>query len=199
MIGFDNQLVTNKESNDYHMGVKSESLTHEKNRILPNEWLKINIYPIEGIGFRQHHLIDIFETQLAEAEMVQESILHFAYGIEHESSKYKQYPDLLNLLIGRLRKGKPWFEQNYRSPQELAQAELLERKKNELERKKKIEEDIFKLALAEWQEETDPSELAAIAEKKGANDITPPLVKLSKYFRERIWPTRKKMYLIREE
>ena len=200
MVNIDNQLGVNSESNGSHLEiskrVESKKITKT---LLPEEWRRINIYPLEEIGFNHNHLNDIFETELAEPQIVQESILHFAYGLEHESAKYKQYDDLLNLLIGRLRKGKPWFEKNYRSPQEIAQAQILETKKNEIERKKKIEEDAFKLALSQWQEGLNKTEIDNITVRKGSGDITPHATKLSIYFRENIWPDQKKIYLIKEE
>ena len=200
MVDIDNQLDVNWESIGDHLEIERKGRDKKVGKtLLPEEWKKINIYPLEDIGFNHNHLSDIFETKLADPQMVQESILHFAYGLEYESVKYKQYDDLLNLLIGRLRKGKPWFEKNYRSPQEIAQAQLLEAKKNELERKKKVEEDAFKLALAEWQEGLSQSEITNITAKKGAGDIIPHATKLSIYFRENIWPEQKKTYLIIEE
>jgi hypothetical protein len=198
MVGNEEQIGTNKASFGNHISVKQKSAVTDKKHNLPEEWMKINIYPLEDIGFNHHHLLDIYETQLADPQMVQESILHFAYGIEYEAEKYKQYTDFLNVLIGRLRKGKPWFEKSYRSPQEIAQDELLEARKNGIERRKKVEEEAFKIALAEWQEELDPSELATITEKKGSGDIMPAAAKISKYFRDTIWPEQKKAYLILE-
>ncbi|MCW8400549.1 hypothetical protein OQJ26_17355 [Legionella sp. PATHC038] len=200
MVGIDKQLDVNWESIGDHLEIERKGDNKKVDKtLLSEEWKKINIYPLEDIGFNHNHLSDIFETKLADPQMVQESILHFAYGLEYESVKYKQYDDLLNLLIGRLRKGKPWFEKNYRSPQEIAQAQLLEAKKNELERKKKAEEDAFKLALTEWQEGLSQSEITNITAKKGAGDIIPHATKLSIYFRENIWPEQKKTYLIVEE
>ena len=200
MVGIDNQLGINRESFGSHLEIEKNGGNKKVDKtLLPEEWKKINIYPLEDIGFNHNHLSDIFETRLADPQMVQESILHFAYGLEHESAKYKQYDDLLNLLIGRLRKGKPWFEKNYRSPQEIAQAQLLEAKKNQLERKKKVEEDAFKLALAEWQEGLNETEVTKITAKKGSGDIMPHATKLSIYFRENIWSEQKKIYLITEE
>ena len=196
MVSNEDQLEINKSSIGNHKAIKQESIVGDRKNILSEEWMKINIYPLEDIGFNHHHLSDIYETKLADPQMVQESILHFAYGIEYESEKYKQYTDFLNVLIGRLRKGKPWFEKSYRSPQEIAQAQLLEAKKNGLERKKKVEEEAFKLALAEWQEELSQSESAVITEKKGVGDIMPAQAKLSKHFRDTIWPELKKAYLI---
>lgn len=198
MVGIDNQLEIKKDSSRNQLEINRESNSDKKN-ILSDDWLKINIHPLEDIGFNHNHLIDVCETKLADPQMVQESILHFAYGLEYESAKYKQYDDVLNVLIGRLRKGKPWFEKNYRSPQEIAQIQLLESKKIESDRKEKIEEDAFKLALAEWQKGLAQSEIAKITIKEGIGDITPQTSKLALYFRKTIWPMQKKEYLIMEE
>lgn len=75
----------------------------------------------------------------------------------------------------------------------------MEAKKNQLERKKKVEEDAFKLGLAEWQEGLNETEITNITAKKGSGDIIPHATKLSIYFRENIWPQQKKLYLISEE
>lgn len=199
MVGNEDKLEINKESIRGHLEIDNSGDNKKVGKInLPEEWRKINIYPLEDIGFNHNHLSDIFETKLADPQIVQESILHFAYGLEHEPAKYKQYDDLLNLLIGRLRKGKPWFEKNYRSPQEIAQAQLLESKKKELERKKKIEEDAFKIALSEWQEGLSQVEITNITAKKGSGDIIPHATKLSIYFRENVWPGQKNLYMISE-
>ena len=92
MVGIDNQLGINRESFGSHLEIEKNGGNKKVDKtLLPEEWKKINIYPLEDIGFNHNHLSDIFETRLADPQMVQESILHFAYGLEHESAKYKQY------------------------------------------------------------------------------------------------------------
>ncbi|MBA2649457.1 MAG: hypothetical protein H0U75_07675 [Legionella sp.] len=198
MLGIGNQLGIKEESNSIQLEVEKRISPGKKNKIfLPAEWENINISPLDGIGFNHNHLSDIFETGLSEFQMVQDSILHFAFGIEHEPSKYKQYDDLLNVLVGRLRKGKPWYEPNYRSPQELAQQKFMENKKNEMERKKLLQEEAYKIALAEWQQDLSQSELdKIIPTKKVSGDITPQAARLSLYFKENIWPEKKSEYLV---
>ena len=197
MIGIENQLEIKKESHRDQMEINLVGRSNKKNSVLPPEWDAINISPLEDIGFKHSHLIDIYEPGLADIQMVQESIMHFAYGLEHEGVKYKQYTDLLNVLIGRLRKGKPWYEQHYRSPQELAQIKFLENKKAEIERRKNLEEDSYKLAFSEWRKELSEKEIESIAPKKnGGSNITPQPARLSIYFKENIWPEKKNEYLI---
>lgn len=197
MIGIENQLEIKKEPIGVQMEINDLGRNNKRNSsILPPEWDELNISPLEDIGFKYTHLMDIYEPGLADLQMVQESIMHFAYGLEHEGAKYKQYSDLLNVLIGRLRKGKPWYEQNYRSPQELAQIKFLENKKAEIERKKNLEEECYKLAFGEWREGLSTSEIEQIAPKKGGTDITPQSARLSIYFKENVWPEKKIEYLI---
>ena len=195
MIGIENHLEIKRESNSPQLETISPSRTYKKNSTLPPEWEEINISPLEDIGFNHNHLMDIYEPGLSDMQMVQDSIMHFAYGIEYEKDKYKQYTDLLNVLIGRLRKGKPWYEQSYRSPQELAQIKFLENKKAELERKKIFEEESYKLAFNEWQQDLTITQIEQIA-PKGKGDITPQPAKLSIYFKENIWPSKKAEYFI---
>lgn len=198
MAGYENHLEINKESIGYQKEIKQESTVNDNKHNLPDAWLKINIHPLEEIGFKQHHLFNIYETQLSTPGIVQDSILHFAYGMEHEAEKYKKYPDLLNVFIGCLRKGKPWFEQNYRSPQEIAQAQLIESRRSAAERMKKLEDEAFKLAMSDWQAELGENELATITKKNGVSDIMPAGAKISIYFKENIWPEKKKHYLLEE-
>ena len=102
--------------------------------------------------------------------------------------------------MGVLRKGQSWVEKDYRSEQEIAQLQYLENKKAELERKKIIEEDAFKLAFSEWQQNISPVESEKIIlDSQHKGDIGPEKVKLSRYFKENIWPLKKSEYLITME
>ena len=53
------------------------------------------------------------------------------------------------------------------------------------------------MAFEEWQQTLSPEEMQSLApdnRKKG--DLTPPNVKLSSYFKENIWPNKKRDYLL---
>lgn len=200
MLGIESQLEIKKESNSIQLEVEKRIFSGKKTKApLPPEWENLNISPLEDIGFNHNHLSDILETGLSDHQMVQDSILHFAFGIEHEPAKYKQYDDLLNVLIGRLRKGKPWYETNYRSPQELAQQKFLENKKIEIERKKKLEEEAYKLALNEWSQNLTSVEIETIAPNVKGGQYTPPQkARLEIHFKEQLWPIKKSEYLIQD-
>ncbi|APS84748.1 hypothetical protein AVM71_16760 (plasmid) [Piscirickettsia salmonis] len=99
--------------------------------------------------------------------------------------------------MGVLRKGEAWTEQNYRSAQEIAQEEFIERKKIEKERLNKLKEETYKLAFDEWRSSLTLEEIDKIAPRKKINgDITPQQVKLNNHFKENVWEEIKKEYLL---
>jgi hypothetical protein len=166
--------------------------TTKKHDVIPEEWQKINFEPLVHIGFSITQIKQLIDK--AEPSIVQESINHFAYGLEY-NEKSKKYVEPLNVLMGVLRKGQGWFEVDYRSPQEIAQERLLEQKRRELERRKTMEENAYKLALDYWQASLQENEVLALVPKK-AGDITPQAARISMYFREHVWPKVKSEYVL---
>lgn len=152
-------------------------------------WDEVDFSGLESIGFNKKHFLQL--KNKTSPEVVQESINHFIYGLVH-NKKTQAYPNPLATLISVLKRGEFWVEPNYQSAQELAKAKLLEIKKAELERTKVIEEELYKVAFEEWQQnlsKEDRESLAPDTRKRG--DMTPPLVKLSAYFRENLWPEKR--------
>ena len=165
-----------------------------KKEVLSKEWDEINFESLSEIGFGKTQIKQLVDR--ADPAIVQESINHFAFGL-YQNQKINKYDDPLNVLMGVLRKGQGWFEKNYRTQKEIAQQQLLENKKAELERKKNLEEEAYKLALIEWQQKLTSEESEKIAPSyKSGGDITPQPAKLSMYFREHIWSDKKNDYLI---
>ncbi|MCZ4786707.1 hypothetical protein O6D23_02920 [Legionella pneumophila] len=157
-------------------------------------WDEVDISSLESIGFNKKHLLQI--KNKTTPDVAQESINHFAYSLKY-NKKTKEYPNPLATLITVLKRGEAWIEPNYQSPQELAQLKILEVKKAELERKKALEEELYKVAFDDWQQSLSKDEIAILApdhRKKG--DPVPPTAKLSIYFKEKIWPEKRKEYLI---
>ncbi|HAT8967991.1 TPA: hypothetical protein JBA93_15145 [Legionella pneumophila subsp. pneumophila] len=176
-------------SSIYNINTTTLTKRHEQ---IPQEWEKINFEPLSHIGFSKTQIKQLIGKN--EPTIVQESIYHFAFGLEY-NQKTKKYDDPLNVLMGVLRKGQAWIEGDYRSAIEIAQEKLLESKKAEIERKKDLEEKAFKLAFHEWESEITESELQKLTERKNG-DLTPPKAKLTMYFRENIWPSKKGEYLL---
>ena len=157
-------------------------------------WDEVDVSSLESIGFNKKHLLQI--TNKTTPDVAQESINNFAYSLKY-NPKTKEYPSPLATLMAVLKRGEAWIEPNYQSPQELAQLRILEVKKAELERKKTLEEMLYKIAFDEWQQGLNSNELDKIAPaKREAGEIMPQSAKLSLYFKEKIWPEKKSEYLL---
>lgn len=160
-----------------------------------NWWDKLNINAIEEYGFKLSQFKQL--DGVSKFEIVQESINHFGWGLKYnpKNSKYKDNPS--RVLFSVLKRGEAWIEDGYRDPQEIALEKILASKKANIERKNKIEEDLYSVSLQEWIDSLSPSErekLVLNSQRKG--DLGPPKAKLSHYFRENIWPIKKSEYLI---
>ena len=174
----------------------SSSNINTTKKELPENWLSINTEPLNDIGFSLTQLKQLYTKSLNTPEIIQESINHFAFGLE-SNPKLKKYSEPLNVLMGVLRKSQAWIEQNYVSPQEIAQRQLLENKKTEMERIKQLEKEAYNLALEEWLKAAPKDQLEKIAPSKtNKNEITPQRVRLSLYFKENVWPEKMSDYLV---
>ncbi len=170
--------------------------TTTKNTEFPENWASINFEPLKEMGFAATQLKQLHSKELNTPEIIQESINHFAFGLKN-NPKVKQYPEPLNVLMGVLRKGQAWVEPNYRSPQEIAQEQLIKSRKAERARLKQLEDDAYDLAFEEWQETLTVEQLEEIAPPKNkTGDCIPQRVKLSLYFKKNEWDEKKKDYLI---
>jgi len=168
--------------------------TNKKQENLPEEWITIDYESLSHIGFTKTQIKQLIEKN--DPTVVQESINHFAFGLEY-NQKFQKYEEPLNVLMGVLRKGQGWFEKNYRSPKEIAQQNLLEIKKAEMERKRELEESTYKIAMMEWQQSLTDADVEKLApRKKVSGDIMPTTAKLSLYFKDNIWPNLKAEYLV---
>lgn len=116
--------------------------TYIKYEDLPPEWRSINYHLLDHIHFKQHHIVNLYKLNILEPEIIQESINHFAYGLKNNPDNYKKYTDPFKVFYGRLRKGEPWTESTYKSPNEIATEELIQKRKAE---KRKIANETCKL------------------------------------------------------
>ena len=124
-----NTIGEDKEETKKDFPIENE-ISHTSKNIFntPSVWLKINIEPLKAIGFSDTQLQQLQNRNTPE--IIQESIYHFAYGLEHNEKTKKYKDNALNVLMGVLRKGQAWIEPNYRSPQELALEDLISQKTN---------------------------------------------------------------------
>lgn len=187
--------ISNKINNDFlRKEVESSNLPHNRGQ-LPEEWSSINLAPLSDIGLSTVQIKQLSKLNIITPELVQESIYHFAFGLHH-NKKVEKYTDPLNVFMGVLRKGDPWVETNYISPQDRAQKELNERKKIEIEARKKLHDEAYKIALADWKDGLSPNEIKEIAPEKKKMGEAPQEARLNLYFKANIWPNIKSKYLI---
>jgi len=151
------------QSNKVQLGFKNtiySSNNKNTTTALPDEWKKINFTPLEAIGFSEQHLLDIYSSNICDPKIIQESIYHFAFGLEQ--GRHKEYDNPLKVFIGRLRKGNAWIESNYESPKEKALKELLNRKKAEKEKWDLMIKELVDLEFPEWRKKLTPDDMKKI-------------------------------------
>ena len=151
-----------------------------------NAWLKISIDPLKIIGFSDTQLQQL--QNLNTPEIVQESIYHFAYGLEHNEKTKKYKDNALNVLMGVLRKGQAWIEPNYRSPQELALEDLISQKKEEQNRCNQKLDELMDLEFPAWHNKLSEQEIEEIVpETFRVTRVPQDVVEyLKKYFRDKM-------------
>ena len=143
-----NNTITKIEEN-------TNSLDHR------SEWQELNIEPLADIGFKKSHVKQL--EKLSTPEIVQESINHFAYALEH-NAKVKKYDSPINVFMGVMRKGGAWIEAGYRSPHELAMEKILEARKLEKNRIKKLHEQETEMNFQDWLNQLSQGDREALLE-----------------------------------
>lgn len=181
--------VQAQQGNKIHIGFNSPIYSSNKKNIttvLPDDWKRINFSPLESIGFTEQHLLDVFDANIVDAAVVQESIYHFAFGLEE--GRHKQYDNPLKVFIGRLRKGNAWVESNYESPKDKALRELFERKKAEKEKRESMIKEMVDIEFPEWKSKLSENEINKIVpeETRKTKMQAPITAFLRMYYLEKI-------------
>ncbi|MCE3237836.1 MAG: hypothetical protein K0R24_817 [Gammaproteobacteria bacterium] len=150
----------------------SNNIYNTTTSTLPTDWQEIDYGTLSSIGFSITQLTQLYSKQLNVPQIIQESINHFAYGLEH-NPKFKNYSDPLNVFMGVLRKGGAWYEKNYVSPKEKALEKLLKIKKEEAERVEALEKNLLKEKYRIWLASLSDNEKNNILRKMPNNDFLP--------------------------
>ena len=127
----------------------------EENLVQKEKDWEINIEPLKEYGLNMGHIKDIMDFKLLDIAVVQESIYHFAYALE---TKKEQYDDPIRVFVGRLCKGKGWFETSYVSEQDRALKQLVLIKKQEKKERDKIINELVEIEYEDWKEEMTEAE-----------------------------------------
>ncbi|MBY0580680.1 MAG: hypothetical protein K2P53_03235 [Rickettsiales bacterium] len=125
-------------------------------------WDDINIEPLRKHGLNQGHLVDIREFNLLDRKVVQESIYHFAYALEENKIKYD---NPIGVFVGRLCKGKGWFEAEYISEKDRSLKQLLLLKKQKKKEREEVINELVEVEYEGWKENLSKEETMAIEEK----------------------------------
>ena len=157
--------ITPIYNNDINIINKKETIKTNSESLQPqtdkskNDWLNIDFSPLSNFGFRKSHITQLSQIKNLTPEMIQESILHFAWALNNNLDEMIQKYDerfeknKLGLLIGTLKKGNEWIEAGYKSPEDIAQAEILKAKKVRLEKIKQQKLEMFETDFELWYEE----------------------------------------------
>jgi hypothetical protein len=119
---------------------------------LEEEWLEIDIKPLAKINFAQTHLFQIASEKKLTPQMVQDSIYHFAFDLEHNKKREEIKKDPVAFFMGILRKkGEPYNQpSNYESPQAKAIRLYLEDAREREQRRSRDEDEAMNLAFNDW-------------------------------------------------
>jgi hypothetical protein len=153
-------LTDNINDNKLDNNISYSSNSYLNNNIttkLPPNWEEIDFSILSDIGFSKTQLLQLYNKQLNTPEIIQESINHFAFALKN-NKKVSAYPEPLNVLMGVLRKGMNWFEQNYVSPREKALENFLLQKKQEAERIQFLEKLLLEQEFKIWITQLSDSE-----------------------------------------
>jgi hypothetical protein len=150
----------------------SSSYINKTTTSLPDNWEQIDFSLLVDIGFSKTQLLQLFEKQLNDPQIIQESINHFAYALENNPKKMGAYNDPLNVFMGVMRKGQAWIEKNYISPREIALEQFYHLKKQEAERIVVLEKKVFEEEYKIWLQNISD------VEKQRILSAAPPQMKM---------------------
>jgi hypothetical protein len=163
------------------------SVNHlSRQQSMPAKWQEIDVEPLEKIKFSKSHLIDLYERNLTTPEIVQASINNFAWGLENNPEQYKAYINPLAVLIGTLRKGKPWIESGYESPQEIAIKELIKQEEQKKKRLEALVDDLAEKSYKDWEEELSEGAKIKIVPQGFVNDREVSIRFLKFYYKKEV-------------
>ena len=155
---------------------------------LPDDWKQIDTSPLKDIGMTINKLIDLYIDGHITSEGVQESINHFAWGLEHNKENYKDYKNLLKVFIGRVRKGHIWTESTYKTPKERFLEEMLKLKKQQREKEDKLIDEMVKEEFPKWESNLSDRDKEGMLPKNNGMfiDRATRIKHLKKYYKENV-------------
>ena len=166
----------NKRLNDIETQANTENAADSQDD--SEAWANIDFSALTDYGFKKSHIKQIInaKTSLTPQE-VQESIEHYAWALNHRAEEMQNYAPSHNRLrgiMGVLKKGSPWIEAQYRSPEDLAIEAQIKAKQAQLERKKAQKEALLTTEFNLWYANLTADDLAKIEEEGELAKQMPP-------------------------
>lgn len=188
-----NKTTTNQNT-VFSNGLPIVSETNDEQEILlTHGWENIDISNLEFIGFSKSHLNQLQKRSELTPEIIQDSLNAFAFDLKHNGvgDKIKTHP--LNYLMGVLRSNQPYAApSNYQDPKVLAMREYLDRKKQQREEQKRVEEEIFQFDFEDWQENLSEENIAEIIPEARYREYPMKEGFLKTHFRKNVWERKRK-------
>lgn len=180
-----------EDSNSYISSSNINTITTD----LEDPWKQIDCTPLSDIGLNYSHIKQLSHVSSLTPELVQESIHHFAYGLEH-NPKAKEYARPINVFMGVLRKGNTWIENGYKSAKEIALEEQLKRRKAERERLQKLEQALQDEEFEDWfrtQNKDEINKQFASSTKNLSSELRNQIAKekAKQHWIETVWEQKK--------
>ncbi len=167
----DNDLDNNTDNNSAIYNNNINNIIINK---LPDEWKAIDISPLADIGFSENHIQQIYNAGRSTPDIVQQSIFHFAFALEHRHDDIAQkYKGPVNALMSVLIKGNCWYEDKYESPQQKAMRLFLDAEKKKKADMQTMINELVALEFPRWREQLSEQQLRAIVPGKFVGKNSP--------------------------
>lgn len=179
---------------------EGENLINQ-NVLLADEWMTIDIEPLNLIGFTKTHLSQIASQNKLQPNIVQDSINSFAFDLQENSRAKTIKGDPINFFMGILRNGKPYSPpSNYESPQDKAMRTYLEKMRGIEEKRASEEKEAFNLAFNDWflklsneqKRELLPEMLRKTVSLEGSKVLESTA---RNHFEKKLWPLKRQEIL----
>lgn len=153
---------------------------------------KIDISPLEKIGFTYSHVTQIRKRTQLTPEVIQASINHFAFDLKENSKAGHLKSSPLNFFMGILVKGIPYNPpENFEDEKSRALRAFLEKQKELQENLAKLEDEAKDQAFEQWYVQLDDEKkqllLPPILRGKSTSEKSKKL-SLNGHFIEYEWP-----------
>lgn len=190
----ENNWQTNKETTLSSSSSSIDNINITTTTEIPDNWLDIDLEEGKNFGFTKNHLIQLYKQGDLDPQMVQDSIEHFAFDLEHNGKAKEIKTNPLSYFMGIVRRvGVYNAPENYESPKAKALRMYLEKKKTEQKQRAAIEKEFLNNAFQEWQDGISEEEKNKIIPEdvKRMNIKAPRIAALRSYFEKIIWQVKK--------